>query len=292
MLEKNAILLAIYQHLINKLDGNSIPVSLRPYTEASTKQDDPFDGWVREGIREVFPQYDIVETGPLMTPDIIIHDPQTNLFLSIEVKKLTQKRNGRDPRGLTLDYNSSLPCGTTLIKVGRETIAIPCFYLFALLSPDNSRIVSSILMDGDFLNYDFNAHKEAKLANISEYRHGPYGEGSVRHRRMYTYPNPLNSNLLFLHLRHTLVGKRQEFVATPMGTQATDLVIREDIYGEAFHYLVIDGTRPANSTLEVDSLPTHNDIFRACKDRPQKERVASIPQFVPRRSQGTQGTLL
>ena len=53
-------------------------------------------------------------------------------------------------------------------------------------------MVTTILMDGDFLNYDFELHKDAKYANQSEYDHGPYGEGSIRHRRMYTYPNPLN----------------------------------------------------------------------------------------------------
>ena len=284
MLEKNTIIIAIYQYLIGKLDGGTIPVSLRQRTQIGTVQDDPFDDWVREGIREVFPQYDIVPTGPLQTPDIIIHDPQTNLFLSIEVKKLIQQKNGSDPRGLTLDYNSSLPCGTTLIKVGRETVAIPCFYLFALLSPDSSRVVSSILMDGDFLNYDFNLHKDAKLANTSEYRHGPYGEGSVRHRRMYTYPNPLNYKISFFHLRHTLVGKRQDFIANPIGIQATDLIIREDVFQEAFHYLVIDGTRPANQGIDIDLLPTHTHVFQACKDRVERERVASVPQFSPRRN--------
>lgn len=283
MTEKNSILIAIYENFISKLIGTSIPVSLRQRAQIGTVQDDPFDDWVREGIREVFPQYDIVPTGPLQTPDIIIHDPRTNLFLSLEVKKLIQKANGSDPRGLTLDYNSCLPCGTTLIKMGRETVAIPCFYLFALLSPDSSRIVSSILLDGDFLNYDFNLYKDAKLANTSEYRHGPYGEGSVRHRRMYTYPNPLNYRIQFLHLRHTLIGKHQEFIATPIGRQATDLIIREDIYQEAFYYLVMDGTQPANPNLDVDSLPTHTDIFRACKDRVEKERVASVPNFTPRR---------
>lgn len=104
-------------------------------------------------------------------------------------------RNGRDPRGLTMDYNSSLPCGRAFVKIGDETVVVPCFYLFALLDADSRNIVTMILLDGDFLNYDLDLYKEVKYSNFSEYNHGPYGEGSVRHRKMYTYPNPLNSRI-------------------------------------------------------------------------------------------------
>lgn len=279
MIDKNSIITAIYGHIISQVQDNSIPVTIRPKNLIGTVQDDPFDEWVREQIKDVFPHYDIVPTGPLMTPDIIIHDPKTNLFLSIEVKKLVQKPNGADPRGLTLDYNSSLPCGSALIKVNRETVVIPCFYLFALLSPDSSKIVGSIFMDGDFLNYDFNLHKEAKYANVSEYRHGPYGEGSVRNRKMYTYPNPLNFKIKFFHLRHTLVVKKPDFETFDIAKQSTDLVVRTDIYENSFYYLVIDGQSQAQEDINLNSLPQHTDIFRECKVREKKERVASIPQL-------------
>ncbi|GAB3226361.1 hypothetical protein [Spirosoma arcticum] len=280
MEEKNSIILAIYGHLVNQIENRRIPFTTRP--KGST-QDDPFDEWVREQIGEVFPQYNIVPTGPLMTPDIIIHDPKTNLFLSIEVKKLMQKASGADSRGLTLDYNSCLPCGSALIKVDKETVVIPCFYFFALLSPDSDEIVGSVFMDGDFLNYDFNLHKEAKYANVSEYRHGPYGEGSVRNRKMYTYPNPLNSKIKFLSQRHTLVVKKPDFETFPIAGQATDVVIRDDIYGNSFHYLVVDGLAESDAVPQLANLPHHTDIFKACKDRVQKDRVASIPHLLSKK---------
>jgi hypothetical protein len=185
-----------------------------------------------------------------------------------------QKASGADSRGLTMDYNSCLPCGTTLIKVGKETISVPCFYFFALLDPTSTGIVTLLIMDGDFLNYDFNLHKEAKLANTSEYKHGPYGEGSVRHRRMYTYPNPLNSKLPFFHLRHCLVTKKHDAEMLKLEANITDSIIRKDIYDESFHYSVIDfGTTPETE------IPVHEDIFKACKDRSPKDRTPSMPQI-------------
>ncbi|MEN8216495.1 MAG: hypothetical protein ABFS56_08980 [Pseudomonadota bacterium] len=64
-----------------------------------------------------------------------------------------------------------------MIKLGNDTIAIPCYYLFCLLNFDSRQIVTLILMDGDCLNYDFDLHKKSKYTNVSEYQHGPYGEG-------------------------------------------------------------------------------------------------------------------
>ncbi|MCI5129950.1 MAG: hypothetical protein D3904_00120 [Candidatus Electrothrix sp. EH2] len=133
-------------------------------------------------------------------------------------------------------------------------------------------------MDGDFLNYDFDLHKEAKYANQSEYDHGPYGEGSVRHRRMYTYPNPLNYKLDFFHLRHISVMKQNDLasLADP-DVPCTELIIRDDKYENSFHYVVID--RIANQPLPLDKLPVRRDIFKACKERRPRERRASMFQL-------------
>ena len=166
------------------------------------------------------------------------------------------------------------------MKVGKDTVEVPCFYLFALLSPDSSSMVTTILMDGDFLNYDFDLHKDAKYANQSEYDHGPYGEGSVRHRRMYTYPNPLNYKLSFFHLRHLLVVKQHDlssFAARRM--PCTDLIVRDDKHQNSFHYVVIDGTSKRKRALPLDKLPVRQDIFKACKERKPKKRTAAMPQL-------------
>lgn len=163
------IIIDLYDSLTKKLEKQVIPVNMKPHDMVGTVQDDPFDTWIGEEIQKSMPHIEVHHAGKLTTPDLVLRDKSDNTIVGVEVKKLIQKPNGKDPRGLTLDYNSCLPCGKTLIKVGDNTVEIPCFYLFALLSPDSSSIVTTIVVDGDFLNYDFDLHKDAKYANQSEY---------------------------------------------------------------------------------------------------------------------------
>ena len=164
-----------------------------------------------------------------------------------------------------------------MIKVGKDTVIVPCYYLFALLTPDSSRIITLILMDGDFLNYDFELHKEAKYSNFTEYNHGPYGEGSVRHRKMYTYPNPLNSSLECFSFRQLLVVKKSLVDNTPLSKFVHEEIIRADKFGNSFYYSLVDKLKPirrANNELTILT-----DIFQGCKTRKPKERVAYIPEI-------------
>lgn len=276
------IVLELYRHLISQLDNGKIPVDLRSKNIIGTVQDDPFDHWIEENIKEsLSDNFEIFHSGSLTTPDIIIRAKDTGAILGLEIKKLIQKENGADPRGMTIDFNSSLPCGTTLIKIGEETIEIPCFYLFALLNVDSDSIVTLIIMDGDFLNYDFNLHKKAKFANISEYNHGPYGEGSVRHRRMYTYPNPLNWKLSFFHLRHIVVAKKHDLEVVKETSYSSEIIVRDDIYDNSFFYLVKDETRDEFKNVDFEKIPVLKDVFAACKARTEKERSASLPVLPP-----------
>ncbi len=268
----------IYAALSAKIWQGVIPIALRPPSLVGTVQDDPFDSWAGAQIEHALSDIEVVRAGKLTTPDIVLRHRASNTIVGLEVKKLIQQANGKDPRGLTIDYNSSLPCGKTLVKIGRDTVEVPCFYLFALLSNDSASMVTSILMDGDFLNYDFDLHKEAKYANQSEYEHGPYGEGSVRHRRMYTYPNPLNYKLKFFHLRHILIIKQHDLsLLSARQANCTDLIIRDDKYQNAFHYVVIDSS--TSRSLPLEQLPVRRDIFLACKTRRPRERVAAMPQL-------------
>lgn len=272
------MILVVYRGLIAKCTKNKeIPVRLRTRRLVGTVQDDPFDLWVQNEMKEVLPSsFEVVHSGPLTTPDLIIRDRKSGLIVGLEVKKLIRQANGTDPRGMTLDYNSCLPCGSTFVKIGDETVVIPCFYMFALLSPDSKKIVSSILLDGDFLNYDFELHKDAKYSNYTEYNHGPYGEGSIRHRRMYTYPNPLNAKIDAFFLRHIVVAKKSDFDRIDDAKcNFTEQIIRSDKYGNSFFYYLDD-------ELKIDAaakggLTTLTGIFDACKVRKPKERVASIP---------------
>jgi hypothetical protein len=160
---------------------------------------------------------------------------------------------------------------------------VPCFYLFALLDIRSKYIVSLILIDGDFLNYDFELHKESKYSNYTEYNHGPYGEGSVRHRKMYTYPNPLNSKISQFHLRQILVAKKSDLEKVNEAKSISEQIVRVDKYGNAFYYYLKDETQN-QKIINKESLKTLTDIFDACKQRKPKERTASITSIPPLKS--------
>ncbi|MCP4347366.1 MAG: hypothetical protein GY795_17815 [Desulfobacterales bacterium] len=96
---------------------------------------------------------------------------------------------------------------------------------------------------------------------------------------MYTYPNPLNYKLNFFHLRHILVIKKHDLSAARPPLTCTDIVLRDDKYSNTFHYVVIDNT--SESELATDKLPVRSDVFKACKDRKPRERVASMPKLEP-----------
>ena len=270
------IILKIYRGLITKIGQEGIPVDMRMKSLVGTVQDDPFDNWIELEIRKALPgTFEVFHSGSLTTPDLIIRDTHSGTIVGLEIKKLIQKSNGSDSRGMTIDYNSCLPCGSTLTKIGIETVIIPCYYLFALLDSSSSNIVTLIILDGDFLNYDFELHKESKYSNFTEYNHGPYGEGSVRHRKMYTYPNPLNSKITDFHLRQILIAKKTDLERIREDKDISEEIIRSDKYGNSFFYYLKDETK--NTELREGRLKTLTDIFDACKLRTPKERTASIP---------------
>lgn len=271
------IVLAVYRSLVSRKRDNGIPVSLRPASRVGTVQDDPFDCWVEEAIRKVLPKnIEIFHSGQLTTPDLVIRDVVSGTIVGLEIKKLIQDSRGKDPRGMTIDYNSCLPCGRTIVKVGGEARIVPCYYLFALLSPQSDSIVTLIIMDGDFINYDFDLHKEAKYSNYTEYQHGPYGEGSIRHRKMYTYPNPLNSQLDFFYMRHVLVVKKAALENREEAASVKEQIERIDKYNNAFYFSLYD---ELDAKRQGSDLHTLTGIFDACKHRRPKERVAYIPDI-------------
>jgi hypothetical protein len=274
------IIISIYRELTKLIGDSGIPIDLRLKSVVGTVQDDPFDTWIESEIKKALSHnYEIFHSGALTTPDIIIRDKKDGTTIGLEIKKLIQKPNGSDSRGLTIDYNSSLPCGSTMIKIGIETIVIPCFYLFALLDKDSKNIVTLILLDGDFLNYDFDLHIESKYSNHTEYNHGPYGEGSIRHRKMYTYPNPLNSKISKFHMRQIVVAKKADFEKIKDTRNIAEQIVRTDKFGNSFFYYLKDETQNALSS--PDTLITLEGIFDLCKERQPKERVAAIPVLPP-----------
>ncbi len=49
------------------------------------------------------------------------------------------------------------------LKLGINISIIKTYYFFGLISYDKSHLVSSCLMDGDFLNYDFELHLSGEI---------------------------------------------------------------------------------------------------------------------------------
>lgn len=115
----------VYAELSARIVQGVIPISLRPPALVGTVQDDPFDSWVGEAIKHTLPDIEVFHAGKLTTPDLVLRHRPSNSILGLEVKKLIQQTNGKDPRGLTIDYNSCLPCGKALVKVGRDTVEVP-----------------------------------------------------------------------------------------------------------------------------------------------------------------------
>jgi hypothetical protein len=268
----------IYNALVSNRSKKGIPIHLRSRSTVGTVQDDPFDTWISQEIESALPKsFEVFHSGSLTTPDLIIRDRKSKTMVGLEIKTLIQKPNGRDSRGLTIDYNSSLPCGSTMIKLGADTIVIPCFYLFALLDNTSRYIVTLIMLDGDFLNYDFDLYKEAKYANYTEYGHGAYEEGSVRHRRMYTYPNPWNSKIDDFRMRMILIAKKSQFDKSLNRSNISEQIIRADKYGNQFFYFLKDVDKPKKSR----TLETLKDIFDECKNRKPKPRTATMPSIPP-----------
>lgn len=274
------IALAVYRIFIAKNGDDGIPVFLTEKLSIGTVQDDPFDRWVEEELKKCLPRnFEVFHSGVLTTPDLIIRDKKSGTVVGFEIKKLIRKGNGSDSRGMTIDYNSCLPCGSAIVKISDETIIIPCYYFFALLDKNSKNIVTLIVMDGDFLNYDFNLHKESKYSNYTEYNHGPYAEGSIRHRKMYTYPNPLNAKIAAFHLRQILIAKKSDFEKINENELITEKILRKDRYGNCFYYYLKDESSREFS--ETCILKNISDIFKSCKQRQPKQRTVAIPVIPP-----------
>ncbi|MBM4429990.1 MAG: hypothetical protein FJ026_06510 [Chloroflexi bacterium] len=65
------------------------------------------------------------------------------------------------------------------------------FYALGLYGEieDESRVLSFLLVDGNYVNRDYRLHEEH--LNVSRGGFGSYGDGRIRERKMYIFPNPL-----------------------------------------------------------------------------------------------------
>lgn len=263
----------IFLTLTERIESGKLPVTIRPLSTTGTVQDDPFDQWFGELLEKYIPEFEVTHSGPLTTPDIIVRDRESREVIGIEVKKIDSDKSGKDSRGLTLDYNSCIPCGQMQIKIGGKESRIKTFYFFGLLSFDKTHLISSSLIDGDFLNYDFDLHLQGKYLNTSQYGHGPYGEGSVRGRAMYNYPNPMNVNIPAFHKKHSFIIKDEyAYQMDESSLYVSSKIERKDIKDGVINYTQY--TQEPTQNIEFIT-----EIFSACKNRKPRKRKAYLTEI-------------
>ncbi len=132
---------------------------------------------------------------PHLSPDLVFFEEEVledsinplELF-GIEVK--TSKSKSGD-----INFNSTPPCGKVVVDVNGKDEIIPCYYLFVHLTPleeeNMFEIGSMMLIDGDFINSDFDLYLEATGVREKRIDLGSYGDGMDRQRPMFVFPNPL-----------------------------------------------------------------------------------------------------
>jgi hypothetical protein len=247
--------------------------------EKRTTQDDPFDRWLADTIKRLdLPGLQVFTSGPLTHPDIVL---QTSIvpgspFVGIEVKKLNADEKGRDPRGMTIDFNSTAPCGTFRVYRPDDTpLDIPGYYIFVLLDhriQSRSRnILTFILSDGDLLNDDFDLYLASKTLNESTYDHGPYGEGSVRGRMMYVYPNPLDSKITALSGEVSLIHESGNLHQILPELRLLYRVSRQKKDGTRREFSVY---RHRNLVPHAELGPLSLELFARARQRSAKKRSA------------------
>jgi len=133
-------------------------------------------------------------------PDLVVE--REGVQLGVECKSLEASpefvESGRGvPCRTTIDFNSTVPCGQEHYKgkfqryVALKGQPLRIFYALGLYGEveDENRVLSFLLVDGNYINRDYRLHEEHR--NVSRGGFGSYGDGRIRERKMYVFPNPL-----------------------------------------------------------------------------------------------------
>lgn len=128
-----------------------------------------FSDWFEDGLKT----YTIEKLGANAHPDLIVNG------VGIELKSL--KTNSQ------IQFNSTIPCGG--FKHGN--IEGECYYAVARYKTERNYgyLEDFTICDGDFLNH--NREFAFSHQNDQETGFGDYGDGVVRHRKMYSFPSPI-----------------------------------------------------------------------------------------------------
>ncbi|MBM7580809.1 hypothetical protein [Jeotgalibacillus terrae] len=130
-----------------------------------------FSDWFEDGLET----YTIQKLGANAHPDLIVDG------VGVELKSL--KTNSQ------IQFNSTIPCG----GFSHGDISGECYYAVARYSTDRDfgYLQDFTICDGDFFNHD--REKAFSHLNAQETGFGDYGDGVVRHRKMYSFPSPVRT---------------------------------------------------------------------------------------------------
>lgn len=138
-------------------------------------------------------------------PDLIVEKDGRRLGLeckSLEASAEFVATGKGIPCRTTIDFNSTVPCGQERYKGKFQRYAflrgqpVRVFYALGLYGEveGEARLLSILLVDGNYINRDYALHQ--KHRNISRGGFGSYGDGRIRERKMYIFPNPLTDEEL------------------------------------------------------------------------------------------------
>jgi hypothetical protein len=171
-----------------------------------------FSDWFEEGLNS----YQIIKLGANAHPDIILNG------VGFELKSL--KTNGQ------IQFNSTIPCGG--FKHGN--ISGECYYAIARYATErnNGYLQDFTICDGDFLNHD--RQQAFSHANEQQTGFGDYGDGVVRHRKMYSFPSPIRA-VRGISLISKFPNVAEEFSTSLI---LDNMISRTDTTGKVFDFYV------------------------------------------------------
>ena len=158
-------------------------------------------GVARVEVPATLSRFDLILWQSLLEhPDLVLEHDNTHLDLeckSLEASAQFVETGSGVPCRTTIDFNSTVPCGRENYKGKFERYIplkgqpLPMFYALGLYGEveDENRVVSFLLVDGNYINRDYPLHQQHR--NISRGGFGSYGDGKIRERKMYIFPNPL-----------------------------------------------------------------------------------------------------
>jgi hypothetical protein len=178
-------------------------------------------------------------------PDFVLE--HKGIHLGVECKSLeasprfVETGNGV-PCRTTLDFNSTVPCGRENFKgkfkryASQKAQPIAVFYALGLYgeTEDESYVLSFLLVDGNYINRDYSLHQQHQ--NISRGGFGSYGDGRIRERKMYIFPNPLTDQDLIGSV--ALVMEQPDLMATFPQLMQTAAKVRRTPAGEEYPFFV------------------------------------------------------